>query len=138
MQIFGWRKTAVIIISFWISYSKSSVIFGSKIFLIATGVPFKNPLWIVLKPPWPIYSPTFTSSRDISLTPGTTGKRPFVTETSLALCVNCEKFYLWISIFNNSISSCSFFEFFFSFFKSFSSSLNLWFELAAVDGLSIV
>lgn len=47
----GWRRIADITISFWISARSSSVICGSKIFLTATGVPLRVPLWIVLKPP---------------------------------------------------------------------------------------
>ena len=90
-QMFGCRKIACIIISFWISDNKSSVMDGSKIFLIATGVPFRNPLWITLNPPCPIYSPNCKSSKEISLTPGTIGSLPAVTDTSLTFEVKLWK-----------------------------------------------
>lgn len=86
--IFGCLRIACITISFWISASRSSVIEGSKIFFIATGHPFKKPLWITLKPPWPICSPNSMSSIVTSLTPGTAGSLPSFTETLDEPCVN--------------------------------------------------
>ena len=69
------------IISFYISYKSSSVNRGSNIFLIATGVPFNFPLWIVENPPWPILSPISMSFIVISLTPATGGSLPADTVT---------------------------------------------------------
>ena len=77
--------------------------FGSKIFLIATGVPFSVPLWMTEKPPCPIYSATSISFVVISRTPGTTGSLPDVVETSCAPCVKLAKLALTISFFNDSI-----------------------------------
>ena len=73
---FGCLKILCITISFYISYNKSSVSRGSNIFFIATGVPFSFPLWIVEKPPCPIFSPTSISFSVISLTPETEGNFP--------------------------------------------------------------
>lgn len=51
IAILGCLRILVITISFYISARSSSVNLGSKIFLIATGVPFNFPLWIVENPP---------------------------------------------------------------------------------------
>lgn len=81
IAILGWRSILYITISFWISFNNSSVSLGSKIFLIATGVPFSLPTWIVEKPPYPIFSPSSISSIVISRTPGTDGNLPALTDT---------------------------------------------------------
>ena len=59
---------------------------------MATGVPLSFPLWMTEKPPYPIFSPISMSSKVISLTPGTGGSLPDVTETFVA-CVKAWKFY---------------------------------------------
>ena len=81
--------------------------FGSKIFLIATGVPLRRPLWITEKPPWPIYSLISKSVMLISRTPGTAGRRPDVVETSPWPCVKEAKLAFVISLRSESTSSCS-------------------------------
>ena len=81
IAMLGCRRILVITISFWISAKSSSVNRGSNIFLIATGVPLSFPLWIVEKPPWPIWSPNSMSLRVTSLTPGTGGSLPAYIET---------------------------------------------------------
>ena len=111
--------------------------FGSKIFLIATGVPFSSPLYIMEKPPWPIFSPKSKSYSVISLTPGTGGRRPALSETSLLHLVKAWKLALWISFFKLSISSASFFWCFLSFFNYSSSYLTWAFVWLAVAGLSM-
>jgi len=98
ITIFGCLKILCIIISFCISYKSSSVNRGSKIFLIATGVPFNLPLWIVENPPWPILSPISMSLIVISLTPATGGSLPadtvtFEDDDYFDPEVNAEKFY---------------------------------------------
>lgn len=132
----GCLRMDCITISFWISFNRSSVIFGSNIFLIATGVPFKKPLWIVENPPWPIYSPMWMSFVEISRTPGTKGNLPAVTETYELYPVNWEKFDFWISFFKLSISNLSLFCSFFSCLSSSCTSLTLAFYYEAVVGLS--
>ena len=79
------------------------MILGSKIFLMATGVPLRRPLWMTEKPPWPIYSPTSISFIEISRTPGTTGNLPAVVETSPDPVVKEAKLALVISFFRLSI-----------------------------------
>ena len=76
---------------------------GSKIFFIATGVPFRRPLWMTEKPPYPIYSPISMSLTFISLTPATAGSLPEVVETSEAPLVNDAKFALTSSFRIDSI-----------------------------------
>jgi len=80
----GCLKILYITISFWISYNNSSVNLGSNIFLIATGVPFNFPLWIVENPPYAIFAPISISASVISLTPGTGARRPADNETFCA------------------------------------------------------
>lgn len=76
----GCLKMLYITISLYISYKRSSVSLGSKIFLIATGVPFNVPLWITENPPYEICSPISISSKVISLTPATGGNLPADTD----------------------------------------------------------
>lgn len=120
----GCLNILYITISLYISYNSSSVNLGSNIFLIATGVLFKNPLWITENPPYDIYSPISISSRVISLTPGTCGSLPADTETEPAVYVNAEKLDFYSSLCKFSISSNSFFLSFFSTFNSSCSSLT--------------
>ena len=122
--ILGCLRMLCITISFWISCNNSSVMFGSKIFLIATGVPLSSPLYIMEKPPWPIFSLKSRSYSVISLTPGTGGRRPALSETSLLHLVKAWKFALWISFFRPSISSTSFFWCFLSFLSCSSNCLT--------------
>ena len=136
--MFGWRKIAYITISFWISSKSSLVILGSNIFLIATGVPFRRPLWITEKPPWPICSATSISLIEISRTPGTAGNLPDVVDTSLAPCVNEAKFALTISFFKDSICASSAPFYLFSSFNWFSKWVALALPVLAVVGLAII
>ena len=71
ITIFGCLSSASIWTSFRISDSKSSVMTGSKMILMATSVDLQTPCLITLKPPWPIWSPMSSSSYAISMTPGT-------------------------------------------------------------------
>lgn len=135
--MFGCLKMLCIMISFYISASNSSVNLGSKIFFIATCVPFRNPLWITENPPWPICSPNSISLIETSLTPATLGSLPAVAETSEELYVNEAKFSLWISSWRSSTCFWSLFEVFCSFFNISSSFLTSWFGLPlAVVGRS--
>ena len=136
--MFGWRKIAYMTISFWISSKSSFVILGSKIFLIATGVPLRRPLWITEKPPCPICSATSISLIEISRTPGTAGNLPDVVDTSLAPYVNDAKFAFTISFFKDSIYASSAPFYLFSSFNWFSKCVALALPVLAVVGLSII
>ena len=127
ITIFGCLKILCITISFWISLSKSSVNLGSNIFFIATGVPFNFPTWMVEKPPYPILSPISMSLIVISLTPGTEGNLPELTETFDEVWVKAWKFIFYISLLRLSIWSWSLFFSFRSFFNSSWTSFTLAF-----------
>ena len=135
----GCLRMLCITISFWISESSSSVSLGSKIFLIATGVPFRYPLWMTEKPPWPICSDISISYRVISLTPGTLGNLAALVDSSEVVCVNEPKLALCISCCKSSICFWSRLEFFCSFCKSYSSLFeSFWFPLAVVGRILAV
>ena len=61
ITMFGCLKIDSILTSFVISDKRSSVITGSKMIFIATSVPRQIPLYITLKPPYPILSPSESS-----------------------------------------------------------------------------
>lgn len=57
--ILGCLYLASMLISLLNSFKSYSSIFGLKFFFTATSKPLYVPLWMVLKPPWEIWGPTY-------------------------------------------------------------------------------